>query len=252
MLLLDVGNTLTKWRFEGPVCPYPVGRFLNDGLLTEVEKLLEDYLPTEVYISWVGEASKKEPLITLLKSKRVACHMLESPQQMSGLTNGYTSPSSLGVDRWLAMLGVWVKWKRSFCVVDAGTALTLDFVSEDGVHLGGYILPGLRTLVGALVRSTALISASSDTPELVCTSPGKNTNEAVYRGALIALVGGVERAKKEVLRNSNDQHLLCVIGGGDSGVLFDHLEGVWQLNEQLVLDGISAHIVTTKRNTDRL
>jgi type III pantothenate kinase len=147
------------------------------------------------------------------------------------------------------MLGVWNKWKRAFCVVDAGTALTLDFVSEDGTHLGGYILPGLKTMVGALVGSTALISDYRDAAQQTSISPGRNTNEAVCRGALISLVGGIERAKKEVFQGKHEKSVLCVIGGGDSRTLIDHLDGGWLLSEQLVLDGLSAHIMTIKRKT---
>ena len=60
-----------------------------------------------------------------------------------GLRNGYRDPAQLGVDRWLAMCAAWQQFPGSLCVVDAGTAVTIDVVAADGAHSGGLILPGV-------------------------------------------------------------------------------------------------------------
>src|SRR5690606_930934 len=42
------------------------------------------------------------------------------------VANGYERPSTLGADRWLAMVAGFDQARRACCVVDAGSAITLD------------------------------------------------------------------------------------------------------------------------------
>ena len=73
----------------------------------------------------------------------------------AGVTCGYEDPSRLGVDRWLAMLAARQLSNRPFIVFGLGTAGTADFVDGDGVHKGGFIVPGLRLMTEALFAGTA-------------------------------------------------------------------------------------------------
>src|SRR3569833_1812736 len=59
-----------------------------------------------------------------------------------GVTNGYCIGERLGVDRWAALGAARERWSTAVCIVDAGTAITLDVLSTDGHHLGGLIMPG--------------------------------------------------------------------------------------------------------------
>ncbi len=56
---------------------------------------------------------------------------VSQPQQL-GLTNSYSDPFRMGVDRWLAMLAAWHRVAGPLIVVDAGTALTVDIVDSSG------------------------------------------------------------------------------------------------------------------------
>src|SRR5690606_18957451 len=64
-------------------------------------------------------------------------------QQLGGVVNGYSDFSRLGMDRWLAMVGAFDLCGCACVVLDLGTATTVDLVSGEGVHIGGYITPGL-------------------------------------------------------------------------------------------------------------
>ena len=57
--------------------------------------------------------------------------------------NGYSTFEQLGADRWAAIVGAWQLRRRALCVVDAGTAVTIDLVAASGRHQGGVIVPGL-------------------------------------------------------------------------------------------------------------
>ena len=78
-----------------------------------------------------------------------------STDTAAGVRNGYSNPAQLGVDRWLAVIGAFHRHRDACCVVDAGTALTIDGVDATGQHLGGFIVPGPRLMVESLLTGTS-------------------------------------------------------------------------------------------------
>lgn len=114
-----------------------------------------------------------------------------SSAQRGGVTNAYGEGSaSLGVDRWLGLLAA-RGMSGDICVADCGTAVTIDVLRRDGLHLGGYILPGLGLMSGALMRETDRVRFTVSMPATL--APGKSTSEAVTNGAMMAVVSMIER-----------------------------------------------------------
>lgn len=252
MLALDVGNTFAKWRLELVGSQRMQGRCLTKDIVKETNTILNKYSVDDVFVSWVGDSSVKSEFVDSILSKGLVCHLLQSQKEMNGLSNGYVEYQCLGVDRWLAMLAVWTKYRRAFCVVDAGTALTIDMVNAEGLHMGGYILPGYRTTISALNRTTALIETGQEKTEEVNLSPASNTSDAVSRGALLSMVGGIAYALQHTNLHEDSSipgnERICVLGGGDAGMLRPLLSEGWTLNEQVVLDGISVYAAALKQN----
>lgn len=73
----------------------------------------------------------------------------------AGMHTLYEEPGQLGIDRWLAALAAWDRVRGPVCVLDAGTALTVDIVDAGGDHLGGLIAPGLDLMRRSLTQGTA-------------------------------------------------------------------------------------------------
>ena len=96
----------------------------------------------------------------------------------------------MGVDRWLAMLAAHARNKGALCVIDAGTAVTVDLVSPEGVHEGGYILPGADLMRRALNNETDRIQVGA--LEAPAIAPGNNTQACVTAGSWRAVLGAVE------------------------------------------------------------
>lgn len=242
MILMDVGNTFTKWqalKSDGEVAS---GEFLTRDVHSKTLELLEHSLrDTSFCISWVGSADKKDALVKALQLRTRKVRFAESQFESHGLKNGYKAFQNLGVDRWLAMLGVWGKIRAAFCVVDAGTALTIDFVSDDGMHLGGYILPGLKTMISSLNISTALIDCDVITEGLETLAPGRTTTEAVQRGIVVALAGAIEYSVQRTVERLVVPDIGRFIGGGDAGLLAPLLSGDWQIEGSLVLSGLKIY-----------
>ena len=72
------------------------------------------------------------------------------------MRNAYAEPARLGIDRWAAIIAAYHRFPEGACVVDCGTACTFDLVDAGGRHRGGYILPGLSAMEGAVLGETAI------------------------------------------------------------------------------------------------
>jgi type III pantothenate kinase len=146
----------------------------------------------------------------------------------------------MGVDRWVAMIGARSEFRGAICIVDAGTAVTIDALDKNGVHQGGQILPGLALMGRALRLETNDISAAKRLPR----DPGRgmamfanNTDGAVQSGAVNAVCGAIERAAK-VLR-AEGYRTKIVLTGGDASRILKQLGDKALHRPNLVLQGLA-------------
>ncbi len=97
-------------------------------------------------------------------------------------------PSEIGADRLVNALAGWEKYKSALIIVDFGTAITFDCVSEKGVYLGGAIAPGVLISMEALFKKTAKLPKIdlSEAPERAI---GKDTISALKSGLLYGFAG---------------------------------------------------------------
>ncbi|HEY8503962.1 MAG TPA: type III pantothenate kinase [Gemmataceae bacterium] len=147
------------------------------------------------------------------------------------------SPERVGIDRLLNAVGVRSRLGpgEGAVVVDAGTAVTVDHVTADGVFRGGAILPGFRLMAEALHRHTAqLPRADVRTP--APPQPGQNTERALETGLFWAVAGGV-RALVEGYRGATAGPLRLFLTGGDAPLLLGGLPGAIHWPE-LTLEGV--------------
>ena len=107
------------------------------------------------------------------------------------LRNDYSTPESLGMDRLAAAVGAWsMKPGNDLLVIDAGTAVTYDFISADGAFKGGCIAPGIGLRLKSLHEHTGalpLVPAEGDVPVL-----GYDTETAIRSGVLNGIKYEVE------------------------------------------------------------
>ncbi|TFG83468.1 MAG: type III pantothenate kinase [Chromatiales bacterium] len=165
-LLVDIGNSRIKWAFG------VADRFVAQGeAFGDVEPslgvMLESrYEPEEIRVANVAGADAGFRIAALLAERfRIKPVFAGSAAVGAGIRNGYSDPGQLGIDRWLALCGAFSRYKAPICVVDTGTATTLDLVTGDGKHKGGLILPGIELMQLALLRGTgdlARLSAGAD------------------------------------------------------------------------------------------
>lgn len=147
----------------------------------------------------------------------------------------------LGIDRLAAIEGFLVSRRTKpqlgiGLVVQAGTATTIDAVRFDGHHLGGLILPGIKTSLVALHQVGALLP-DVPLPEAGChVALGHDTTTALQRGAIHAAVGAIERVARDL--GGVDE---VVVTGGFAALLADPLDAV--IEPDLTLKGLRALVL---------
>ncbi len=97
-------------------------------------------------------------------------------------------PSEIGADRLVNALAGWEKYKSALIIVDFGTAITFDCISEKGIYLGGAIAPGLTISMDALFKKTAKLP-KIDLSEPLERAIGKDTVSALKSGLLYGFAG---------------------------------------------------------------
>lgn len=152
------------------------------------------------------------------------------------LPTAYAAPGRLGVDRWLAVLAATPAITPAI-IVDAGTAFTVDALSADGRHLGGYILPGLSLQRDALAARTARVSFPA--PDWSRQGWGEDTSACVCNGSLLAL-SALVRSACERLQAESGLRPRMLLTGGDAERFAPFLEEA-ELHPWLVLEGLAVY-----------
>lgn len=154
ILELDCGNSLIKWRvIEGAARSVAGGLAESDDALVE-QLTSQQALPVRAcrLVSVRSEQETSQLVARLEQLFPVSALVASSGKQLAGVRNGYLDYQRLGLDRWLALVAAHHLAKKACLVIDLGTAVTSDLVAADGVHLGGYICPGM-TLMRSQLRT---------------------------------------------------------------------------------------------------
>lgn len=247
---IDAGNTRSKWRLSDSdtVIASGASHGGDNELVSQIETAANSASINRVRIASVRGGDSIAQCIS--RAWSIAPEVAQTQASSCGIKNSYAVPQTMGVDRWCAILaaaqhvglgsqfadaGKSTPVSDGVCIVDAGSAVTIDFVAASGQHLGGYIAPGFRMQVNALLQGTGKIDlekqALVETPE-----PANNTSDAVLSGVLVNMLGLIERSVRAFERDG--QRLAIIITGGDAEMLQSRLALQTDHQPDLVLDGI--------------
>lgn len=235
ILEVDAGNTFIKWRYrndEGHVAER--GRWLTRNFCAAD---LADCMvvPQQVLAGSVAGGEFEQKLAQATVDRwGVSVRFARSAALAAGVRNSYSDPARMGVDRWLVLLAAWQHSKEACCIVDCGSAITVDLLSADGEHQGGYILPGLRLMRQVLTGATAGILVDREINDF-STRPGCDTSSAVIHGSNLMFSALARMLPDWVAVQQGGGRLL--VTGGD-GALFCELMGSGELRPDLVMDGL--------------
>jgi len=237
-LLVDLGNTRLKWVMSGVGTWQPAALELRSA--APEEALTEAWgdlpAPRAVVAVSVAAAAATEALERWVHARwGIETHWVRAQAEQLGVVNRYREPSALGADRWVALIGARAEFPDSACcVVDCGTAVTVDALTAQGEFLGGVILPGLTLSRSALLQGTAGIRVHEGS-EVSCLA--RTTADAVAAGTLYALTGGIERICAE-FEQELGQSMKLVVTGGDADRIAARLTRPVRRVPDLILRGL--------------
>ncbi len=234
-LQLDVGNTSAKWRWVDTGGVQQRGSFKRGALQQVCEEWQRLDPPDQVWIASVADADFEQALSDAVAQLwSLAPWLPRTPASTAGLQNSYAEPARMGIDRWLAMLGAWqVLPDTPLCVVDAGSALTIDLIGANGHHRGGYIIPGPQLMESALLRDTDRVRF--DLAGEYRLDPGTCTAEAVRHGIAAAQSGAVRLIQERF----GEPEMATVYSGGAGEVIKSLLEDPGPFRPDLVFEGLA-------------
>lgn len=232
-LIIDVGNTRNK------IAVFDDGQMLyhdiySNNEIKEAVLYITLHFPkvTKCIISASGKLEKSD--LELLQ-REYSVHEL-SHQSKIPFINKYATPATLGVDRIALIACAAVKFpKKNVLVIDAGSAITYDFLNNENHYLGGAIAPGLK------MRYKALNTFTANLPLLETEYPdnfvGNSTNNAMHVGVVLGTIdeidGAISRYKEEYA------NLTIILTGGDAHFLRDRLKNDIFANSKFLLEGLN-------------
>lgn len=254
-LLIDAGNSRLKWALcddgqlkKGDPVTYRWAE-LDDQLMDAWQSFSRNNpVPRKIILANVAGQRVFDALeraLDVKEANEVTIETVVAQASAYGVKNAYKQPEKLGADRWAALVAARHHEDGNVCVIDCGTALTVDILAADGEHMGGIIAPGWEMMESSLVANTQGIDSSEGKiPELL----GQTTQQAVQAGISAACAGAVEyivrRFMDEGHQGVKGSALKCVVTGGAASLILPQLvssklDGVFQHEPDWVFKGLA-------------
>src|SRR5690349_5288723 len=231
MIALDAGNSRIKWGV------WDAKWMHQDSLPTTSYAALFNAWdaverPYAMFGSNVAGPQLRAGIDAWARALGIEIHWIVSRAQQCGVRNRYRDPAQLGTDRWASLIGAWALVHQAAVVVNAGTAVTIDALDDEGVFHGGVILPGLTLMASALASGTAGLA---DTPGAFAPFPN-NTADAIATGALLAVCGAIDRMRCAL--SQSGYAVPIVLSEGAAPAFAPHLSAPVVRVHYSVLDGL--------------
>jgi type III pantothenate kinase len=194
-LVIDIGNTQFK------LCVFQNQELSYHAYYNSLEPVLLLSLISEFQIER-GIFSDTRGIETDFLSKLLPDHfelMELSYKTPLPIELNYETPETLGKDRIAGAVGGFVQFPQTpLLIVDIGTAITIDFISADGVFQGGIISPGPATRYKALHQFTGKLPLLEpiNEPPLIGKSTTGSIQAGVQQGILHEINGYINQYQK--------------------------------------------------------
>jgi len=248
LLVVDVGNTQTHfgvypegakevsehWRFA------TVRESTGDELGAALSNLLAlrglsfDDVDASIVSSTVPQLSEQW---TAMAERYLGHTMLVvGPSIRTGMPIRIDNPREVGADRLVNAVAAYDRMRQCCVVVDFGTAITYDAVSDAGEYLGGIITPGAEISLDALYDRAAKL------PKVEVAEPrsliGKSTVDAIRSGIAFGYAGQVEGIVRRLRRELGEEMKVILTGGLAHVVVPFIRESIDEVDDLLTLTGL--------------
>ena len=234
-LCIDQGNSRTKvalFREDGSIAKNLMYKSFTSA---DVERLFSLY---PIGDSIVSSVVNIDPAVVNVLHRLSTRFILFDHKTPLPLRNCYQTPETLGQDRIASAVGAsYICPKQNLLIVDAGSAITYDFVSAEEGYLGGNIAPGVKMRLTVLRQMTKKLPAVEVEENAFIPLFGKNTHEAMAAGVIRGIIFEV----KGYMRALNEQGtpFVTFVTGGNAPYILGNLQTEVRHEPHLVLKGLN-------------
>lgn len=251
LLVVDIGNTNTV-----------LGVFDGDNLLfryrvaTNLKRTSDELVATLFNMALINKIDQTEITDTIISS--VVPDIMYSWQSCNrklfgrdaivvdyttdtGIKINYDIPREVGADRIVDAVAVMHKYGGPAIVVDMGTAITFDVVTEDGTYLGGSIAPGIRIAQEGLFGSTAQLPKIElrDPSTAIATTTSESMNSGIVYGYISMIDGIIAQIEKELREKHGVTGKINIVAtGGYSDLISSESKYIDIIEHDLMLNGL--------------
>ncbi len=231
-LIADIGNNSAKFFLfnDGQIVLHTRRA---DRSYSTIDEWKEEYDIEKAIISSVVELSpeEKEHFNTL------GCPVLWFDSSIgTPLEVAYSTPGTLGSDRLAAAVGAWCETPgRNILVIDAGSAITIDFIEKSGIYRGGNISPGIKMRLKALHNFTSrlpMVDKEGETPKF-----GHDTETAIRSGVIRGIAHEIDGYINETREKYGE--VFVFLTGGDENPLKNIIKNRIFADKNLVAKGLN-------------
>ncbi|CAM1370476.1 Type III pantothenate kinase [Tenacibaculum sediminilitoris] len=240
-LIIDVGNTRVKVAVFEIDTIKEVFTFEKINIIPELKKIISNFSISNSIVSSVANFTDEETK----KIKELLNPVFLDSNTKVPFENLYKTPKTLGVDRIaLASAAVNKYPNQNVLVLDAGTCITYEFITDEGNYLGGAISPGIA------MRYKALHTFTSKLPLLEANELenfiGTDTESSIHSGVINGISNEIDGIIAEYQKKYPD--LTVVLTGGDTYFLSKQLKSVIFANPNFVLEGLHTILIHNLAN----
>lgn len=165
----------------------------------------------------------------------------------TGIKIGAVNPKEIGADRVVDAVAAYEIYGGPVLVIDFGTAITYDLITEDGTFIAGVTSPGLRIAANALWNDTAKL------PEIEIAMPdtilAKDTVTSMQAGLVFGCIGQTEYIVKRMLQEAGIEKCRVIATGGLGKIISDATDVIEIYDPNLTLKGLK---IISDKNKNRV
>lgn len=241
-LLIDIGNSRIKWATldDNGLSESQFFDRKNTGLKTQFNKVWKPLKNIDAI--WVSNVAGDKIATQFTewseKTWQLTPTFVRAEGKRFGVSNAYDKPETLGIDRWLGLVAVRQHLQKACCIIDCGTAITVDILTANGQHQGGFILPGLGLMRSTLAAGTDALTENTD--DVAFNLLATNTYSAIQAGTLYSITATLENLIRDLQQNF-DNNIRFVISGGDAAAIQPLLPDDVEVDTDIVLKGLKLY-----------
>lgn len=234
LLTVDIGNTNISFglfvgvkiikQFDMPTREYNRNKLKQRLKTTKIDSAIICSVVPKVTKMLCKDLRKISRFVTVVGSD------LKVP-----INNLYQKPKQVGQDRLVNAFAAVSLHGKPAIIIDFGTAVTFDVVSDKGDYLGGLIMPGIKLSLDALAEKTALL------PRIKLEQPngliGRNTKQSILSG----VVHGLSAATDDLvlrIKKIYSKKTIVIATGGNAELISKHSKSFRLIDKNLTLKGL--------------